>query len=359
MKWWPFGKATGAGAEPVEKRSAMSGFTAELLSARESYISGRRGIAELTATAQSCISLWESGFAIASVTGTRFLDRRTMAMIARALALRGEFVGLIGNDGIVPCSDWDLRTRNGRPTAYRVSISESGGGSTMTALAAEILHIRIGSDVAAPWTGQAPLRRASLTAGMLQAVESALAEVFEMAPIGSLIVPFPESAETDMTAMGRSFRGQRGRVLLRESVAVSAAGGPAPASDWKPQDVTPDIEKVAAVQTLAAARDAIAGCFGVLPGLFNCATTGPMVREAQRHLCQWTLQPHCDLLSEECTEKLGATVEIDCMTPTQSFDQGASARSFKTMVDALVAAKEAGLSDAAVAGVLSKLDWKE
>ena len=29
------------------------------MAARESYISGRRSIGELTATAQSCISLWE------------------------------------------------------------------------------------------------------------------------------------------------------------------------------------------------------------------------------------------------------------------------------------------------------------
>ena len=77
-------------AQPIEKRSAMSGFTAELISARESYISGRRGIAELSATAQSCVSLWEHGLSIASVTGTDLLTRRHMAMIARSLALRNQ-----------------------------------------------------------------------------------------------------------------------------------------------------------------------------------------------------------------------------------------------------------------------------
>ena len=66
----------------------MSGFTAELMSARESYISGRRGIAELTGTAQMCVSLWENGFALADVDGTPLLTRRHMAMAGRALALR-------------------------------------------------------------------------------------------------------------------------------------------------------------------------------------------------------------------------------------------------------------------------------
>lgn len=341
----------------VEKRSAMSGFTAEIMAARESYISGRRGIAELTATAQSCISLWEGAFALADVTGTDLLDRRTLALLARSLALRGEAVFLI-RDRLVPCSDWDLSTRDGVPRAYRVSISEAGGGTTQTALAGEVLHLRIGADPVAPWLGSAPLRRASLTAGLLQALESALAEVYENAPLGSQIVPYPEGPETDMTTLGRSFRGQRGRVLLRESVNVSAAGGPAPAQDWKPSDVTPDIERSMSVESLAAARDAISGAFGVLPGLFNASTTGPLVREAQRHLAQWTLQPIAALLTEEASEKLGGPVSIDVMGPTQAFDAGGSARALATIVQAYAQAKEAGLAPTVVDAALAKLDWK-
>lgn len=368
MAWWPFGRTrveagpafTGVSDTPVvEQRSAMSGFTAELMAARESYISGRRGVAELTATAQACISLWESGFAIADVKGTRFLDRRTMAMLARSLALRGEAVFLVRGDGLVPCSDWDLRTRDGRPTAYRVSVSEAGGGTTQTVLAAEVLHVRIGSDAGAPWAGQAPLRRASLTAGLLQALEVALSEVYENAPLGSSIIPFPESSDVDLTTMARDFRGRRGRVLLRESVNVSAAGGPAPASDWRPADVTPDLEKAVTTESLAAARDAVCTVFGVLPSLFTSAAQGPQTRECQRHLATWMLQPIAELLAEEATEKLGAAVAIDLLTPLQAFDQGGSARAVATLMQAMTQAKEAGLDPAAVAGIFAKMDWKE
>jgi len=342
-----------------EKRSAMSGFTAALMSARESYISGRAGIAELSATAQSCISLWEHGLSIADVTGTDLLTRRHMAMIARSLALRGEAVMLIRDTRLVPCADWDLRTRDGRPAAYRVSISEAGGGRTETALSAEVLHIAIGADVAAPWAGQAPLRRASLTAGLLQAIEASLGEVFENAPLGSQIVPFPESAETDMNNLGRSFRGQRGRVMLRESVAVTAAGGPQPQADWRPQSVTPDLRGVLPVETLHATRDAICGAFGVLPALFSHDGQGPLVREAQRHLAQWTLQPICECIAEEATEKLGTAVTLDCMRPTQSFDAGGSARAISALVAAMAQAKEAGLPPLALAAAFRRLDWQE
>lgn len=348
---WLF-KAFGRNAET---RSSASGFTAEIMAARESYISGRRGVAELTATAQGCISLWEGAFVLADVSGTDMLDRRSLALLARSVALRGEAVFLI-RDRLIPCSDWDLSTRNGVPRAYRVSISEAGGGTTHTVLAAEVLHLRIGADPVAPWLGTAPLRRASLTAGMLQAIESALAEVYECAPLGSQVVPMPEQPETDNTALARSFRGQRGRVLLRESVNVSAAGGPAPAVDWRPSSLSPDLEKSMTAESLSAARDAIAGAFGVLPGLFNAATTGPMVRESQRHLAQWTIQPIAELLAEEATEKLGAAVKIDTMGPTQAFDAGGSARAFATLVQGLAMAKAAGV-DAKAA--LAMLDWAD
>src|SRR2546429_3411513 len=102
FSWWPFKRA-----ERIEKRATGSGFTAEIIAAREAFISGRRGIAELTATAQSCVSLWENGFALADVRGTDLLDRRTRALIGRSLALRGESVFLIRETGLVPASDWD------------------------------------------------------------------------------------------------------------------------------------------------------------------------------------------------------------------------------------------------------------
>lgn len=344
-------------AQPIEKRSALSGFTAEIISSREAYISGRRGIAELTATAQTCVSLWENGFSIADVKGAPMLNRSTMALIARSLALRGEAVFLIDDDQLISCSDWDLRTRNGKPIAYRLSIPEAGGGRSETALAGEVLHVRIGCDPAAPYYGQAPLRRSSLTASTLNAIETALAEVYENGPIGSQVVPMPEQPETDNTNLGRSFRGQRGRVLLRESVQVSAAGGAVPATDWRPASLTPDISGAQPVQNIEAARTAVCGVFGILPTMLGPEAQGPAIREGQRHLSQWTLQPIAELLAEEATAKLGNDVMIDVMTPTQSFDAGGAARALSGLVEAMARAKEAGLAPEALAAAFHRVDW--
>jgi len=136
----------------------------------------------------------------------------------------------------------------------------------------------------------------------------------------------------------------RGKVLIRESVNVAAAGGPAPMQDWKPHDLSPDLSKAMTRETLAAARDAINMTFGVLPGLTAPATTGPMVREAQRHLAQWVLQPIATGIAEEATDKLGSAVTLDMIRPLQAFDAGGPARALKGALDAFAAARAAGLS---------------
>ena len=336
-------------AQPVETRSSGAGYTAQIIAARAAYLAGTAGLGELTATVQGCVSLWEGAFALADVQGTDLLDRRRMALLARALAMRGEAVFLIGDMGLHLATDWEVSTRNGEPRAYRLSLPEAGGPTTRTALAAEVLHLRIGSDTAAPWAGTSPLRRASLTAGLVQVLESALSEIYAEAPLASQVLPVPEMPDDAREALGRDFRGRRGRVLLRESVNVTAAGGPAPAQDWQPASMTPDLSRALIGESLEAAKGGILAAFGVLPALFDKAAQGPLVREAQRHLAGWMLQPIAELIAEEARAKLGETVKIDVIRPLQAHDASGRARALQTLVETLARAKEAGLPDDAVA----------
>ncbi len=271
------------------------------------------------------------------MTGTDLLTPAILALAARALALRGDCVFVIRDDGLLPCSDWDLTTRYSKPTAYRVGIPDTGGGTTQTVLAGEVLHLRVGSDVTMPYVGQSPLRRARLTAGLLQTMEAALSEVFANAPLGSSVVPFPEAPDQDMSDLARGFRG---KVLVRESVNVTAAGGPAPQTDLKPTDVTPDLSRAMTKETLAAAKASIEMVFGVLPAWNNPATTGPAVRECQRQIAQWTLMPIATMIGQEASEKLGTAVTLDVMRKLQAYDAGGRARTVTAIVQALALAKE-------------------
>ncbi len=344
---------------PIEARSSGAGYTAQIMAARESFVSGRRGVAELTATVQSCVSLWEGGLAMADVTGTTLLTRQAMAMLARSVALNGESVFLITDTGLVPAIDWDVSTRDGQPRAYRLSIPEAGGGRTLTVLAAEVLHLRIGSDAVSPWTGSAPLRRASLTGAMLHAVESALSETFENAPLGSLIVPLPDTGADDMASMRGAFKGRRGSTLVIEGIAQATAAGMNPQIGQKSDQLSPDLSRSMTAETLAAAREGILMAYGVLPSMVNRAATGPVIREAQRQLAMWTLQPIAELLADEATAKLGGLVQIDTTRPLQAYDAGGRARAVSTIIKAMAEAKEAGIAPADVSGAMRLVDWKE
>lgn len=337
-----------------EKR-AVSGYTTDIMAARWSGIGGTSGSAELTATVQACVTLWEGAFALADVVGADMLDRRTMALLARSLALRGEAVFLITGNGLLPCADWDLSTRGGIPRAYRVSVSEAGGAASQTALAAEVLHFRIGSDLITPWAGQSPLRRAPLTASLLNEVESALRDVYRDAPIGSQIVPLPES--TGGNDWKGAFRGKRGSTLVIEGTAQAMAAGMHPLAEKTPDQLSPDLSKAMTAETLEAARSAIFAVYGVLPGLYAVAAQGPLVREAQRHLAGWVLQPICELVAEEASAKLGGNVLIDVGRPLQAFDAGGRARALSTLIEAMGRAKELGLSPDQVNGALMAVNW--
>ena len=92
-------------------------------------------------------------------------------------------------------------------------------------------------------------------------------------------------------------------------------------------------------------------------GLFSSATTGPRVREAQRHLARWTLQPIAALLAEEASEKLGGTVTVDVLRPLQAYDSGGRARALLSVVQALAAAREGNISPADLKVALDLVDW--
>lgn len=80
------------------------------------------------------------------------------------------------------------------------------------------------------------------------------------------------------------------------------------------------------------------------------------MREGQRHLAVWQIQPMADAMAEESTRKLGGPVTIDTMRNLQAFDTGGRARALKTIIDAMTLAKEAGVDPAAA---LHMVDWGE
>src|SRR5258708_2403265 len=240
------------GNNAPQTRSATSGFTRDYLLDRYAFISGRAGLAEMTAVVQGAVGYWERGFSSAAVTGTSLLTRHTLSMIGRSLALRGESVWWISDLGLIPASNWQLSTQYGTPIAYRLVIPEIGGGQApIYKLAGDVLHFKIGVEQTQPWLGRSPLRQSAVTTQIIESLETALGELFRDCALGSSIVPFGEAKEIDLQKLGESFRSRRGNIMLRESVQVSSAGGPAPnTNDWQPNSLSPDLSKSVTNDTL-------------------------------------------------------------------------------------------------------------
>jgi hypothetical protein len=157
--------------------------------------------------------------------------------------------------------------------------------------------------------------------------------------------------------MRAAFRGRRGSTLVIEGVAQATAARMNPNLGKSPDQLSPDLSKAMTSETLAAAREAICAVFGVLPGLFNRAATGPLVREAQRHLAGWVLQPMAELLADEASAKLGASVMIDVGRPLQAFDANGRARALSQIIEAIGRAKELGLSPVELQSALLSVNF--
>ena len=142
--------------------------------------------------------------------------------------------------------------------------------------------------------------------------------------------------------MRAAITGRRGSTLVIEGVAQATAAGTNPQLGQKRDDLTPDLGKAQVVQALGTAQGAISQAFGVFPALHNDAVTGPVIREAQRHFAQSTLEPIAKLISEEASAKLGGAVQIDVVRHMQAYDAGGKARAFSAMIKAQAAGIDPG-----------------
>jgi len=347
---WPWRK------QKVETRGA-GGYTALSMAARADAITGRGGAAETVAAVQACVALWSNALSRADVEGDNgLLTPHVLAVAGRALATRGEAVFALDGDRLAAAGGWEINTSGGAPRAYRLTIYDAGGSATRTALAAEVLHFRINASDREPWRGRSPLGLAPVTADLLSVVEAAVSETLASAPLGSAVLPVPEMNPEDRERLAASFRGQRGRTLLRESVNVAAAGGPAPQTDWKTQDLTPDLQKSGVFDAWDRARDSITQVFGVDPSLLSSVASGPGLREAQRHFVTYHMQPVAGLIAAECSEKLGQPVTLDLVRPLGAVDHGGRARAAAALVGAVAAARAGGVSETELAALMRFVD---
>ena len=329
---WPFGRK-------AEERQS-GGYTADIISARHQFFSGARSVAEATATVEACAALWERAFAVADVADRwrSIVSPGCLGLIARALAIRGQFVALIdargGEIALTPATDWDVSTRGGEPVAYRLQIPEAGGGHQVEALAGEVIDIAINRDVVTPWHGVSPLRKARISADLLASIESGLQDVLG-SPWGAQILPTPKLASKQVTEIQdfvHRIRSRAGGFFALESAQTMSGTAQSPHGDWDRKNLSPDIRGMELPGNWEAVRNSIMAAFGIPPILFSSMAQSAALREAQRHAVLWTLAPVAKVASSELGLKLGdPDLALDLVTPLQAADSAGRARAVNVL----------------------------
>ena len=185
------------------RASATDALVAAIQSAAQGHTTGDgRAIAAL----EAAVSLYSSAFAVATVRCenarvTAALTPSFLAMVARALIRRGEYVAVLdatpgrGLD-ICPAATWDVR---GGPAEtdwwYRCDLAGPSGTIARLAPSDGVIHVRYAVDPARAWRGLSPLEWARATGTLAGNLEHRLGEEAG-APVGSYL-PMPRADGDD------------------------------------------------------------------------------------------------------------------------------------------------------------------
>lgn len=333
----------------VERRNVLGDdVTALAIAAHRQRVTGAADAA--TGAVAACIALWLNAFGSAIVTGAR-LERAHLRWLASELAAHGRASLLIVADGYSPARVIDATLDPATGAALTYTVQRPGAVATQVRQAREVVHVVLRPSIDLPWSGPSPLKAAGLSSAILSAAETALSDVMRSGAIGMNLVTSVDSDDSRKEGIAAQLQSQvsRGGFAVVPSAAGDTTAGRLPSqSDWSVKNLTPDIAQAEIVAARAAAQEAVCSAFGVPPCLIVASTTGPAIREAQRHLAAWTLQPIADLIADALTRaELGREVTIDLMRPLQAYDTERRARGAKILIEALAAAKEAGIDPTA------------
>ena len=368
MKLWPFGRSEKR-ASAAQGGGAQGGasFTDAVVKALLAQAAGGTSAdPSATSALESACGAYSRAFAVAEVTpatpATRALTPAVLALMARDLVRRGEFVHMIevGRGGVrlIPAGSWDIRGRWDPETwRYRVDVFGPSGNVTRLLPAAGVIHGRYSVDPARPYQGVSPLAWASLTGKLHANLEDAIAD--EAGGTRGHVLPVPQGPEGDevdadgnpvdpLADLRKDIAALRGKTALVETSAAGWGEGTlaAPRADWKPQRIGAAPPVSLATLRTDSAQAVLAAC-GVSADLFTHGDAAGQ-RESWRRFLHGSVSPLAELLAVELADKLdtpGLALGFDRLFAS---DVSGRARAFQSLtgggMEAERAAALAGLS---------------
>ena len=307
--------------------------------------------------------LYARGLSTAAVTPAGVpVGPRLLAEIGRDLARHGEAVYLLevaprGCLRLLRANTADVWGESGDPSDwwYRLTLTGPRMTRTVTAPAAQVVHLRYATERHAPQRGIAPLHYASLTGTLTASLEQSLG--YEAAGAVANLIALPEGFsgkrgdDDDDGGNGgaigdggltEAIRTAKGRTLLPETTSGGYGDRQgAPGRDWKPERLGAD-PPMAMVTLRTAVENTVLSCFGIPSPLGPAGITdGTAAREAARRLWTLTIQPLGAMIAEELTRVLERPVALEYGRPSGLADLAARARAVGALAKAGVSTDDA------------------
>ena len=315
---WPFS----------EKRQIDA--TEAHISHLENLASGSVVDATSLAITEACVSLIERAVASATVgphgvAALAGIDAPLLALVGRALATSGNFVGAIRVDAgavrIVPASSFDI-AGDADPMTWRYRCDFVGPtGSVSETLAGDaIIHVRHGADRSAPWRGIAPLKRAAATAKLAGLIENSLSKELNK-PVG-LVATVPDSTGPQRRQWAEKILA--GGLVVR-SISGVLSGGAATENSSRiaPAPYGPEPQETVRSIRADLGYD-VAGAFGISPALFAARGDGGGQRESWRRFWAGTVAPIGLLIEAELRAKLDRSASLSFESMRAADEDGRS-----------------------------------
>ena len=338
---WPFNK--------IEHR-AEDDYTEQAIIAAEVEALGGTLDAGTLAVAESCAGLWERSLASATVEPMSgrlaALDPPFLALVARSLALHGNFVALIDLDGLavrlLPSATFDVHG-DARSQWYRLDVVGPDTTQTARAGADAVFHVGINAEPRQWWRGVSPLKRSKSTATLAAKIEGSLSREADIYTARFAGVDRGKGTYDAWKRTVETIRRKRGGVVFTGGNLGQSDGGKVP----EPAKMRPEPDDTFADALRSAVGRDICSAFGVPVALFAERGDGAGQREAWRRFWLGTVQPLAILVQAECKAKLDPSCIVTLDALRAADEDGRSravarrAQAFKVLRDANVDTAEA------------------
>ena len=230
---------------------------------------------------------------------------------------------------------------------YRLRVNAPKSHVTLTAPAADVLHVRYSSRATAPARGISPLALAASTGDLFASLERSLG--YEAATAVAFAIPLPDDTpeerdDSDGTVSGEAdavigvrdyskiVREAKGRIIFPRTTAdAHETESRAPARDWDPARLGPD-PPMTLVHLRQHVENSILTVYGVPVSLGpQGLSDGTMARESIRRFWTTTIRPLSRLFEDELSRVLERPIRL--RWPQEAHvDVAAKARALKILL---------------------------